>query len=56
MFVVPPGSPPIASLSSEEEEGSELDYADDPPVPRVEGTAQGTQDVESVRLSKTNLL
>ena len=54
--LVPPTSPPVDSSSSEEEERSELDYADDPPVPRVEGTAQGTQDVESVRLSKANLL
>ena len=36
----PPVSPPIASLD-EEEERLELDYADDPPAPRAEGTAQG---------------
>ena len=40
--LVPPASLPGDSSSSEEEERSELDYADDPPVPRVEGTAQGT--------------
>ena len=40
--LVPLASPPVASLSSEEEERSELDYADDPPVPRFEGIAQGT--------------
>ena len=40
--LVPPASPPVASLSSEEEERSELDYADDPPIPHVEGTVQGT--------------
>ena len=55
-FIVPPGSPPVASSPLEEEERLELDYADDPPVSHVEGTAQGTQDVESVRLSKANLL
>ena len=40
--LVPPASLPDDSSSSEEEERSELDYADDPPVPRVEGTTQGT--------------
>ena len=40
--LVPPASLPIASLSSEEEERSELDYTNDPPVPRVKGTVQGT--------------
>ena len=40
--LVPPASPPITSSSSEEEERSDLDYADDPPVPRVKGTVQGT--------------
>ena len=40
--LAPPASPPVASLSSEEEERSELDYANDPPIPRVEGTVQGT--------------
>ena len=40
--LVPPVSPLVDTSSSEEEERSELDYADDPPVPRVEGTAQGT--------------
>ena len=40
--LVPPALLPSDSSSSEEEERSELDYADDPPVPRVEGTAQGT--------------
>ena len=54
MFVVPPGSPPVASSSSEEEERSELDYADDPPTPRVEGTAQGTGCKVFMRLSVTN--
>ena len=38
-----PVLPPVASLSSEEEERSELDYANDPPTPRVEGTAQGNR-------------
>ena len=41
-ILAPPVSLPVTSSSSEEEEGSELDYADDPPIPRVEGTAQGT--------------
>ena len=40
--VVPPELPPIASV--EEEESSELDYADDPPVPHVKGTTQGKQE------------
>ena len=52
--LVPPASPPVASSSSEEEERSELDYTDDPPVPRVEGTAQGTGCKVSMRLSTTN--
>ena len=39
----PPVSLPVASSSSEEEERSELDYTDDPPVSRVEGTAQGNR-------------
>ena len=39
----PPVSLPVASSSSEEEERSELDYADDPPVSCVEGTAQGNR-------------
>ena len=47
-------SPPIASSLSEEEERSELDYADDPPIPRVEGTVQGTRCRVSERLSKAN--
>ena len=41
--LVPPASPPVAGSSSEEEERSELDYADDLPVPHVEGTAQGNR-------------
>ena len=50
---------PLASLladnsSSEEEERSELNYADDPPVPHVEGTAQGTGCKVSMQLSVTN--
>ena len=40
--LVPPALPPVTSSSSEEEERLELDYADDPPIPHVEGTAQGT--------------
>ena len=52
--LVPPVSPPGDSSSSEEEERSELDYADDPPIPRVEGTAQGTGCKVSMRLSATN--
>ena len=40
--LVPPASPPVAGSSSEEEERLELDYADDPPVPHVKGTVQGT--------------
>ena len=31
--LAPPMLPPVASLSSEEEERSELDYTDDPPIP-----------------------
>ena len=45
-------SPPVTSSSSEEEERSELDYADDPPVPHVEGTVQGTGCRVSKRLSE----
>ena len=52
--LVPPASPPITSLSSEEEERSELDYANDPPVPRVEGTVQGTGCRVSEQLSEAN--
>ena len=52
--LVPPASPPVASLSSEEEERSELDYTNDPPAPRVEGTAQGTGCKVFMRLSVTN--
>ena len=40
---IDPDLPPIGSSSLEEEERLELDYADDPPVPCVEGTAQGTR-------------
>ena len=47
-------SPPVAGLSSEEEERSELDYANDLPVPRVEGTVQGTGCRVPERLSKAN--
>ena len=39
--LVPPASLPVASSSLEEEERSELDYANNPPVPRVKGTVQG---------------
>ena len=46
-------SPPVTSSSSEEEERLELDYADDPPIPHVEGTAQGTGG-ESKQLSEAN--
>ena len=52
--LVPLASPPVASLSSEKEERSELDYADDPPIPRVEGTVQGTGCRVSERLSEAN--
>ena len=52
----PPVSPPITSSSSEEEERSELDYADDPPVPHAEGAAQGNKSVSSSRLSKADSL
>ena len=48
-----PVLPPVASSSLEEEERSELDYADDSPVPRIEGTAQGTG-CESEQLSEAN--
>ena len=40
--LAPPVSLPVASSSLEEEERSESDYANDPPIPHVEGTAQGT--------------
>ena len=43
--LAPPVSPPVASSSSEEEERLELDYANDPPVPRAEGAAQGNKSV-----------
>ena len=49
-------SPPITSLSSEEEERSELDYADDPPIPHAKGTAQGNKGVESSQMSKADPL
>ena len=52
--LVPPASPPVASSSLEEEERSELDYTDDPPAPRVEGTAQGTGCKVFMRSSVTN--
>ena len=52
--LVPPASPPITSSSSEEEERSELDYTDDPPIPQVEGTAQGTGCRVSERSSEAN--
>ena len=52
--LVLPMSPPVASSSSEEEERLELDYADDPPIPCVEGTVQGTGCRVSERLSKAN--
>ena len=52
--LVPPASPLVDSSSSEEEERSELDYADDPPVPHIEGTAQGTGCKVSIRLSVTD--
>ena len=42
--------------SSEEEEGSELDYANDPPVPHTEGAAQGNKGIEFSQLSKANPL
>ena len=41
--LAPPAPLPVASLPSEEEERSELDYANDPPVPCVDGTAQGNR-------------
>ena len=52
--LAPPMLPPIASLSSEEEERSELDYANDPPIPHVEGTVPGTGCMVSKRLSEAN--
>ena len=54
--LAPPVSPPVANSSSEEEERSELDYANDPPIPHVKGTAQGNRSVKPVRLSKANPL
>ena len=39
--LAPPVSLPVASSDEEEEERSELDYADDPPASSVKGTAQG---------------
>ena len=44
----------MVGLSLEEEERSELDYTNDPPVPRVEGTVQGTGCRVSKRLSEAN--
>ena len=52
--LVPPTSLLVDSLSSEEEERSELDYADDLPAPRVEGTVQGTGCKVFMRSSVTN--
>ena len=52
--LVPPALLLIASLSSEEEERSELDYANDPPVPCVEGSVQGTGCMVSKRLSEAH--
>ena len=49
-ILVPPVSLPITS--SEEEEELELDYTDDPPLPYVEGTAQG-RSVSLLQLSKS---
>ena len=49
-------SPPITSSSLEEEERLELDYTDDPPVPRTKGAAQGNEGVELSQLSKANPL
>ena len=49
-------SPPVTDSSSEEEERSELDYADDPPIPRVNEATQGNKGVESSQLSKANPL
>ena len=40
----------------EEEEGSELDYTDNPPVPCVKGAAQGNKSVSPSRLSKADSL
>ena len=45
---------PVSSLSSEEEERSELDYTGDPPIPHVEGTVQGTGCRVSKQLSEAN--
>ena len=54
--LAPPVSPPIASSSLEEEERLELDYVDDSPAPRVDGTAQGDKSVSPSRLSKADPL
>ena len=48
--------PPVVGLSLEEEEGSELDYINDPPIPHAEGAAQGSKGVEPSHLSKANPL
>ena len=53
--LVSPVSPPVTSSSSEEER-SELDYTDDPPIPRVQGTAQGNKSVSPSQLSKADFL
>ena len=47
---------PIASSPSEEEERLELDYTNDPPIPRVEGTAQGNKSVSPSQSSKADSL
>ena len=47
---------PIAGLSSEEEERSELDHINDPPIPHTKGAAQGNKGVELLQLSKANSL
>ena len=47
---------PSVTSSSEEEEGSELDYADDPPTPCAEGAAQGNKSVSPSLLSKADSL
>ena len=49
-------SPPIIGSSLEEEERSELDYPDDPPIPHAEGAAQGNKGVKSLQLSKADPL
>ena len=53
--LAPPVSPPITSSSLEEEERLELDYVNDPPIPCVEGAAQGTGG-KSKQLGKANSL